>query len=188
MRLSAFAAAALMLSASLAACVDTLTESLVQRFGPGGVSGTIEDFGGIAHFDPALGTLNSVTQSLTGDFTFTPSAPGASYEFNVNGPDTPIQTLIYGYGTDHNFDVSVTTEGPTGLEESTDIYGPQYTIEPFDILVDGGVLQVSGPITDSFTFNYTPTATAVTPEPASYLLLGTGLLGVVGVLRRRAVQ
>ena len=184
MRLVLIGSGGAVLAGSLAAHADTLTESLVQSFGPGGVSGTIEDFGGIAHFDPALGTLNSVTQSLTGNFTFTPTAAGAFYEFNVNGPDTPIQSLIFGYSSDNNFEVSVTSEAPSPLEESTDIYGPQYTIEPFDILVDGGVLQASGPITDSFTFNYTPAVSAA-PEPASYLLLGTGLLGVAGVMRKR---
>ena len=166
-----------------AAHADTLTESLSQSFNFGPVTGTIEDFGGIALFDPALGTLNSVTQSLTGNFTFTPTTSSGFYEFNVNGSDTPIQSLITEYTSENNFDFSVTSNGPT-MEEYTDIYGQQYTIEPFDILVEGGMLQATGPIVDSFTFNYTP-AVAATPEPSSYLLLGTGLLGAAWLVRRR---
>ena len=177
--------ATLALTLVAAAHADTLTESLTQSFNSGGrgITGTIEDFGGIALFDPALGTLNSVTQSLTGDFTFTPTTPSGFYEFNVNGPDTPIKSLIFENTSASNFDFSVTSVGPT-MEEYSDLYGQQYTIEPFDILVEGGALQVTGPIVDSFTFNYTP-AMATTPEPSSYLLLGTGLLGAMVLIWRR---
>jgi hypothetical protein len=37
----------------------------------------------------------------------------------------------------------------------------------------------------TITYNYTPTAVAVTPEPTGLTLLGTGLLCVVGVMIRR---
>ena len=39
--------------------------------------------------------------------------------------------------------------------------------------------------TDAFTLDVTSGTTAVTPEPSSFALLGTGLLGMAGVLRKR---
>ncbi len=159
---------------------DTLTQTLRQTYT--GVSSTVEDTGGIAQFDPALGTLNSVTQTLAGTIVFTPTSPSGSFTFGVNGQGTPITTLL-AFTSGGDINVSATS-GPT-LEEATDQFGQQYTIEPFDLAITGGTLSSVGSVTDTFTFNYTPSAVAATPEPTSFALLGTGLLGMAGVLRRR---
>lgn len=63
---------------STASYADTLTRSLSQSIDYSG-TGPIEDFGGIALFDPDLGTLNSVTQTLTGTVTFVANGSGSSY-------------------------------------------------------------------------------------------------------------
>lgn len=34
-------------------------------------------------------------------------------------------------------------------------------------------------------FGLAPAASSITPEPSSFALLGTGLLGVAGVMRKR---
>ena len=173
----ALTAAAIFLSAGARA--DTLTQTLSQTLT--GLTGTEEDGGGIADFDPALGTLNSVTQTVAGTLIFTPTdtSKPASFVFGVNGNDTPIQSLL-SETSGGTIDVSVTT-GPT-LEEFTGRFGQQYTLEPFDVEVLNGTLSSSGPVTDSFTFNYTP---ATTPEPSGLILLGTGVLGIAGATRRR---
>lgn len=168
------------LFASTASYADTLTRSLSQSIDYSG-TGPIEDFGGIALFDPDLGTLNSVTQTLTGTVTFVANGSGSSYTFNVNGPGTPITTLLT-FTASGTLNVRVTS-GPT-LEESSSQFGQQYAIEPFDVSINNGTLISNGPVTDSFIFDYTP-ASAVTPEPSSLFLLGTGLLGFAGVIKRR---
>ena len=179
MRLSLFVAVAAVSTASVSAHADTLTQTLQQVYQ--NVQSTEEDTGGIALFDPDLGTLISVTQTLSGQIVFTPSSASASYVFGVNGPNTPIQSLITETSSGL-LDVSVTS-GPT-LEEFSGQFGQQYEIEPFDLEVNNGSVSSIGTVTDTFSFNYTPAA--ITPEPSGLCLLGTGLLGLVNVVRRRS--
>lgn len=178
-RIALIAAAMLLPAAGRA---DTLTRTISQTVNYSG-TGPIEDFSGIALFNPDLGTLNSVTQTLSGNLTFTPNSASSYFTVGVNGPETPITSLLT-FTTGGNINVSVTS-GPT-LEELTSQFGQQYIIEPFDISIFDGTLVSNGLFTDSFTFNYTPAAvTTATPEPSSFALLGSGLLGMAGLLKRR---
>ena len=172
MRLYAFVAAAAMLSASFAARADTLVESFAQTYN--NFSGSSETSFGVELFNPDLGTLNSVTQSLTGTLSL---SSGATYEFSTG----PILSNVNGNSADMVLNASATLPAPE-LEATSGIFEPEYEIVPFDLTVSKGTLTSLGPVVDSFTFNYTP---APTPEPSSFLLLGTGLLGVVGVMRKR---
>ncbi len=161
MRLSLFAVAALCVS-PLAAHADTFDFSYTG-------SGTT-----------ASGVLTT-SAPTNGMYTIT-GISGMRNGLNITGLDLTFGSpdeLLYYPATDTG-----TALIPTYLDNdgfSYDVGSAKYNIftsgtRPTVVENDGG---------PSIQFSITPGNTAVTPEPSSLALLGTGVLGLVGMMRKR---
>lgn len=108
--------------------------------------------------DAALGTINVNLSSLRGQFTI---GRLGSYDLSLWPLTTPPSSGTY-FGT-------------------TDAYTLSWS-KPFSLTLTGGPIPLT--VGGNLTVNLAGTATPV-PAPAALWLLGSGLLGLAGVARRR---
>jgi hypothetical protein len=121
----------------------------------------------------SLTSLNGLQEEVvSGGVTAT--ASGLFFDFsNFVGGQLIFQTPQVGSGTDY-----LCFQGPAG--GCNDYNGAHEGIQ----IGTGAV--INQPLTGNLEFASLPSS--VTPEPESLLLMGTGLLGVVGALRRRVIS
>ena len=181
MRLRTLAAVATtVLSLSVAAHADTLTTYKVDNQA-GSSLGTLT-------LDETLGTITNLTLTTATGTTFSGAPLTSVYNPNVDEYTSTFNDA--GFGLQFNL-FTDTLVGYTPTEDKsckTTSYLCDYLANVYTGSVPtGGATPVAGPIS-TFEGNLvatTGTGTSVTPEPSSIALLGTGLLSIAGVVRRR---
>ena len=185
-RFSILSIALLLSAAPLSAHADTLTTNFGVNFT--GLTGPQENLFGITEFDPRLGTLNSITATLTGYVNFVPQSPGNSYvQLTLSSPFGDIFRQNY-YASSV---VSIsTTFTDVGGYINCCVQAVNHLILDPDVSVRAGsastVLSASSNtpanLNGTVTYNFTP---AATPEPSTLVLLGSGLLTLAAPARKR---
>jgi hypothetical protein len=141
-------------------------------------------------FDPRLGTLNEVSQTISGSLTWTPGADPSELElFSRRLSQQSSQTFLSSSSTDPRvIDVDLMSEASdprtlsifTGIGSIVSFFEARETPRR-----PRGTL--SGVLSGFVTYDYTPVAPAV-PEPSTWamLMIGFAGLGYAAVRRRGA--
>jgi hypothetical protein len=144
-----------------------------------------------AQFNPAMGTFNSVSVSLTGNATWTESTgPASNLEARLGLDDTNIfvsnvQTFTMPGAITLNLSYAAAAGGFGGAVEGTFV-GTGTTHQNLALFTafPGETFATQGSLTGTVTYDFTP-GTPV-PEPGSVALLAAGISSVVYVRAWRA--
>lgn len=173
------------LAAATSANAATITETFTFDTLDGYTFGTGSSF---PAFDPALGTLNSVTYDVRATATFSGGADdgdnSVDYEFTFYGPGFGFSAeTAYAGATGNTSGEAVlnSTESDPYIDA---FFGPGSVTPEVEASYEGGSAPgiVSTFATESVTYNYTPAA----PEPSTRVMMGLGFAGLAFVGYRGA--
>ncbi len=191
MRFSFVAGNTALMMCSVLAHADTLTVNYTAN---GNAvyenSSAINSYGVVstpfALFDPSQGTLNTIFIDVSGTAMTTTFGTLAS----ISPASDPSQSFEYfpasfGSGT---FPFSADLSNSALYLNAADYEGTgtQSLLLNFALPIGGTLVTTN--TSGTLTYDYTPNAAAISPEPSSFALLGTGLIGVAGLVRKRFKQ
>lgn len=156
------------------ATIDAITNHSDTMVQYSSTTDTLVGFGGQSDVDAADGLINDITTTLPGgqtflDYIINPFKPAAAGDLVVTATMSDGSTFTFTYGSTagNNF-LTITTSGGEMISSVT-----IDSASGFEDLKQPRISGISG--------------VTIVPEPSSLLLFGSGVLGLLQVLRRRVL-